>query len=93
MNVRVVRFTGVSPDRMQQVISEVQAAGGPPEGIPSHEIDFLYDEDNQTCVVLQRFESAAAMEEAARVLSAMPASDTPGTRATVDACELKLSLS
>ena len=92
MHVRVVRFTDVSPERMQQVLADVKAAGGPPEGIPSHAIDFLYDEGQQVCVVVQRFDSEQDMESAARVLGAMPASDTPGTRASVDTCELKLTL-
>jgi hypothetical protein len=32
------------------------------------------------------------MDEAAKVFEAMDAAETPGTRASVDSCELKLEL-
>jgi len=41
-------------------------------------------------VVLQYFESTEDMEAGARVFSAMDPSETPGTRASIDMCEVKL---
>jgi hypothetical protein len=43
-------------------------------------------------VVEQYFETAEDMEAGAQAFSAMDAADTPGTRASVDMCELKLEL-
>lgn len=92
MYVRVVRFTGVSPERMQNLQARVEEAGGPPPGVNSTGVTALYDEAQQTAVVLQRFATAADMEEGARVFSAMDPGETPGTRASVDACEIKLDM-
>ena len=93
MYVRVVRFTDVSADRVDALLARISEAGGPPPGVDSKRLQFLFDESQGTAVVLQHFESAEAMEAGARVLAAMDPGETPGTRASVDACELKLELS
>jgi hypothetical protein len=92
MYIRVVRFTGVSSERMESLLARINEAGGPPPGVKSHGINVLFDETQGTAVVLQHFATAQDMEEAAKVMSAMDPSDTPGTRASVDACEQKLEL-
>ncbi len=92
MYVRVVRFTGVTAERMQAVEDRVSAAGGPPPGVKSNGITFLYDAAQSSVVVLQRFETAADMEEAAKILGAMDSNETPGVRASIDACEVRLDL-
>jgi hypothetical protein len=43
-------------------------------------------------VVEQYFETAEDMEISGQAFSAMDAAETPGTRASVDMCELKLEL-
>jgi hypothetical protein len=50
----------------------------------------LFDEAQGTAVVLQHFESAEDMETGGKVFSAMDSAETPGTRASVDMCEVKL---
>jgi hypothetical protein len=92
MNVRVVRFTGVNRERIEALRARVQEAGGPPPGVNSNGIEVLFDEGQGTAVVLQKFESAEDMEAAAKIFSAMDPSETPGTRASVDACEVELRL-
>jgi hypothetical protein len=92
MYVRVVRFTGVSAERIESLLARVKEAGGPPPGVQSTGLTVLFDDSQGTAVVLQRFETQAAMEEAARIFDAMDAGETPGTRVSVDACEQKLSL-
>ena len=92
MYVRVVRFTDVSAEKMQGLLARVNEAGGPPPGVTSTGVTVLFDEAQGTAVVLQDFATAADMEEGARVFSAMDASETPGTRVSVDACETKLDL-
>ncbi len=92
MHVRVVRFTGVTVERMEAIEAQVRGSGGPPPGVSSTGISFLYDSQQQTVVVLQHFASASDMEESARVLDAMDSGETPGTRASVDSCEVRLEL-
>jgi hypothetical protein len=92
MFVRVVRFTDVTASQIDAVTTMIRESDGPPPGIPEGRIQMLLDADQGTAVVLQQFETAEAMEAAARVLDAMDASDTPGTRASVDMCEVKLDV-
>jgi len=92
MFVRVVRFTGVTAERMQSLTSRIEAAGGPPPGVTSTGLKVLFDATQGSAVVLQYFPTAHDMEEAAKVFGAMDPSETPGERASVDACELRLDL-
>jgi hypothetical protein len=92
MHVRVVRFTDVTAERMNQLLERVKGAGGPPEGVNTTGLKIMFDEKQGTAVVLQEFPTAEDMEAGAKIMSAMDPGDTPGTRATVDACELKLEL-
>jgi hypothetical protein len=92
MHVRVVRFTGVNAERMQQMESRVREAGGPPPGVRSIGLEVLFDESQGTAVVLQRFASEQDMDDGAKIFDAMDAGETPGTRASVDACEQALEL-
>jgi hypothetical protein len=91
--MRVVRFTGVSADRMNQLRGRVQESGGPPEGVPTTGLQIVFDESQGTAVVLQFFDSEEDMRTGAAVLEAMDPADTPGTRASVDAGEVVADLS
>jgi hypothetical protein len=88
--VRVVRFTDVSSERIEGLLARIEESGGPPPGIPAKGLKVLFDEAQGTAVVLQYFETADDMETGAQAFSAMDPSETPGTRATVDTCELRL---
>ena len=92
MFVRVVRFTGVDAGRLEELLARVKESDGPPEGIPTTGLRILLDEGQGTAVVEQYFETAEDMEVGARAFSAMDSAETPGTRASVDMCELKLEL-
>lgn len=92
MFVRVVRFTDVSPDRIDGVLARIKDSDGPPPGVSSSRLQVLADSEQGTAVVLQYFDTADDMEAGARVFAAMDATETPGTRASVDACELKLDV-
>ena len=52
-----------------------------------------YDSQERTAVVLQHFDTAEDVAAAARIFEAMDASETPGTRASVDTCEVRLDIS
>ena len=50
----------------------------------------LYDESQGTAIFIGFFETEEKMREAAAVLEQMDASETPGTRASIDQCEVKI---
>jgi hypothetical protein len=88
--VRVVRFTDVSAERMEGLSARIDESGGPPPDVPATGLKVLFDESQGTAVVLQYFETADDMAAGAQAFSAMDPADTPGTRASVDMCELTL---
>jgi hypothetical protein len=90
--VRVVRFTDVDAGRVQALLDGIDEAEGPPPDVPATGLTFLTDEDQRTAVVLQFFETAEDMAVGAQALNAMDPSDTPGTRASVDMCEIRLEI-
>jgi hypothetical protein len=90
--VRVVRFTDVDAGRVQALLDRIDESEGPPAGVPATGLTVLTDEDQRTAVVLQYFQTAEDMAAGAQTLSAMDPSETPGTRASVDMCAIKLEL-
>ena len=92
MYVRVVRFTDVSAERIAELLGRIKESGGPPPGVPTTGLKILHDEAQRTAVVLQYFATAEDMDAGAQAFSAMDAAETPGVRASVDMCEVKLEL-
>jgi hypothetical protein len=90
MYVRVVRFTDVSAERVQSLVARIEESDGPPPGVPATGLKMMFDEDQGTAVVLQYFATAEDMDEGAKAFAAMDPSETPGTRASVDMCEMKV---
>jgi hypothetical protein len=93
MYARVVRFTDVDPDHLAGRLADAEARGGPPVDIPAKGLQILHDPDQGTAIVIQLFETADDMAAAEAPLDAMDPADTPGTRASVDRCEIKAELS
>jgi hypothetical protein len=92
MFVRVVRFTDVSAERLEGLLARIKESDGPPPGVPSTGLTVLFDGAQGTAVVLQYFATAEDMDAGGKVMAAMDASETPGTRASVDTSEQKLEL-
>ena len=90
MHVRVVRFTDVSAERIEGLLARIEESDGPPPGVPATGLKMLLDEAQGTAVVLQYFATEEDMKAGAAAFSAMDTSETPGTRASVDMCEIKL---
>jgi hypothetical protein len=89
MHIRVVRFTDVDTERIGALKERIEAEdGGPPPGVDATGIKVLLDEEQGTAVVLQFFEDEEKMRSSESALSDMDPSDTPGTRASVDRCEV-----
>ena len=86
---RVVTFDGVSKDRaaeMQRQIGE----GERPEGLPASEIIVLHDPEAEKALVLVFFDNEDDYRQGDEALSAMPAGDTPGRRASVTKYEVNV---
>ena len=92
MYVRVVRFTDVKPDKIAELKARIDESDGPPPGVNTTGLQVLLDQSAGTAVVLQHFPTAEDMEAGARVFEAMDASETPGTRASIDMCEVAIDV-
>jgi hypothetical protein len=89
MYARVVRFTGVTPERISEIVAQVEEADGPPPGVDSTGFQLLADEAQGTAIFVGFFETEQKMRDASAVFEQMDPSETPGTRASVDLCEVK----
>jgi len=85
--VRVVRFTDVTAERAESLVTRIDETG-PPPGVPIKKLQMVFDEAQGTAVVLQYFDSQESMRAAAEVFAAMDPSETPGRRVSVDTGEL-----
>lgn len=83
---RVVSFDGVSQARVEEM--KARMAEGRPDDVPATEIVMLYDADAEKSTVILFFDSEADYQQADETLSAMPADDTPGRRASVGKYEV-----
>jgi hypothetical protein len=90
--VRVVRFTDVSAERIEGLLARIDESDGPPPGVPTTGLKILHDGEQGTAIVLQYFATAEDMDAGAQAFSAMDAAETPGTRASVDMCQIKLEV-
>jgi hypothetical protein len=90
MHARAVRFTDVSSDRIADIQERINQEEGPPEGVPSTGFQLLVDDSQGTALFIGYFATEEDMKKGAEVLEAMDPSDTPGTRASVDQCEVKV---
>ena len=93
MYARVVRFTDVDPDHVARRLAEAgdERPGEVPD-IPAKKVQILHDADQRTAIVIQVFETADDMAAAEGPLDSMDASETPGTRASIDRCEVKAEM-
>jgi len=89
MYARVVRFTEVTPERISEVVAQVEESDGPPPGVDSTGFQLLVDEAQGTAIFVGLFETEQKMRDASAVFDEMDSSETPGTRASVDLCEVK----
>jgi hypothetical protein len=90
MFARAVRFTDVSPDRIKEIAERIDQEDRPPEGVPGKAFQLLVDESQGTALFIGYFETEEDMKKGAEVLEAMDPAQTPGTRASVDMCEVRL---
>jgi hypothetical protein len=89
---RVVEFEGGTAEGIraaaEQVKSDVQSSGGPPEGVRSNGFTFLVDPEGGHVLFLGLFESREDLDASVPVLEAMDAPDGMGQRASVTVYEV-----
>jgi len=91
MYARVVRFTDVDADHLAGRLAEADSEG-PPVDAPFKTVQILHDADQRTAVVIQLFETAGDMAAAEEAFDSMDPGETPGTRESIDRCEIKIEL-
>jgi len=79
---RVVAFEGVTPERIQQLTSQVER-GEKPEGLPATEMILLHDADGEQALAILFFDNEDDYRQGDATLNAMPGDETPGRRASV----------
>jgi hypothetical protein len=87
---RVVRFTEVTPERISEIVARVEGSEGPPPGVDSSGFELFVDEAEGTAIFVGYFETEQKMRDASAIFEQMDPSETPGTRASVDLCEVKV---
>lgn len=90
MHARVVRFTDVTPERIEELVARVDERGGPPEGVEATGMELMVDAGQGTALFVGYFENEDKLRAASAIFDQMDPSDTPGTRSSVDLCEIKL---
>jgi hypothetical protein len=88
---RVVSFEGVSKERMDELGREM-GEQEQPEGLNATEFVMLHDPGSESALAIVFFETEEDYERGDEVLSAMPADDTPGRRASVARYDVALRM-
>ena len=81
---------GVTADRIAEITSQVEESEGSPPGVDSTGFELFFDEAQETAVFVAYFKTEQKLRDASKVFEDMEPSETPGTRASVDLCEVKL---
>ncbi len=90
MHARVVRFTDVTSDAIAEIVSRIEANDGPPPGVEATGMKLLHDADQSTAIFVAFFADEEKLRAADAVFEQMDAGDTPGTRASIDRCEVAI---
>ena len=88
MHARAVRFTGVNDETIANVRAQVEESDGPPPGVKATAMKMLYDAEQGTALFVAFFATEEDMRDADRIFDEMDPGDTPGSRASVDRCEV-----
>jgi hypothetical protein len=79
----------VPADRIAQMKSEIDS-GERPEGLPATEMILLHDPENEKALAVIFFENDDDYRRGDEILSAMPADEVPGRRASVSKYDVAL---
>jgi hypothetical protein len=87
MHARVVRFTDATPERIAELAARMKS--GPASGVEPTGMELFFDQEQGTAVAVVYFETEQKMRDASAVFDQVDSSETPGTRASIDLCEIK----
>ena len=89
---RIAIFTGATPEQIASTVSAVQAADGPPPGVPSTGVKIAVNEQEGTVIFIAFFESEEHLRAGDAVLREMdaPPSGPLGTLASVNFGEIRV---
>ncbi len=85
---RVVSFEGVGKERMAELVGRMGESDGPPADVPARGIVVLHDVEGEGALAILFFENEDDYRRGDAALSAMPADETPGRRASVTRYEV-----
>jgi hypothetical protein len=88
MHARIVRFSGASREAIDGIKQRIEQEDGPPEGVDSTGMKLFFDESQGTAIFVGFFEDEEKLRVANEIFDAMDPGDTPGTRESVDQCEV-----
>ena len=88
---RVVSFDGVSSERAAELAREIEG-GEQPEGMNATEMLLLHDPGSDQALAILFFDNEDDYQTGHEILSAMPTSDTPGTRTGVTKYDVALRM-
>jgi len=92
MHARVATFEGGEPDKVREMIGEInkRSESGPPEGVPAVGLLVLHGADGGKVLAISLFETEADLEKGNETLSAMdpPVPGGMGKRVSVDTYEV-----
>lgn len=88
---RVVTFEDISKDRIEEMKREMQG-GEQPEGLNATEVVVLHDPGSDRSVAIVYFETEDDYRRGDEVLNAMPASDVPGRRVSVEKYDVAIRM-
>jgi hypothetical protein len=80
---RVVGFSGVTNERIEELREQIGEHGRPDE-IPASEMLLLYDAEGQRSLAILIFENEDDYQRGDAALQAMPTDETPGSRTSID---------
>ena len=80
---RVVGFSGVTNERIEELRRQIGEHGQPDE-IPASEIMILHDAEGQRSLAIVIFDNEDDYRRGDEALRAMPSDETPGSRTAID---------
>jgi hypothetical protein len=98
MHARVARFEGADADALKETADRIrqegEAAGGPPEGVPSSGFFLLTDHENGRAIAISLFDTEEDMHKGHETLNQMsPPGAGMGQRTAVEMYEVPVSFS
>jgi hypothetical protein len=85
---RVVAFEGVDAEQIERLRGEIGAT--PPDDVPASELMILHDPQGGRSLAIVIFENEDDYARGDAALDAMPSTETPGRRLSVDKYEVAI---